>query len=276
MKTHENPAEGAGFVYQCRLPLSRETIEMVRDLFAAHLKKIGSRWRKLPTGRIAIIVLAHLRHDQRLADLAGGNEVAASTIRRWVKETVKLLAARAPRLDRALAKVRKSGGEVVLLDGSVVRTQRRSGAENRKNYSGKHKTHGLLFLGITDTAGNLLWISAARPGKASEITTCRHNNIVQKLKDHDLGALADLGFVGLDTDPDDPTVITGKKRTKNKPLTPAEKQVNRLIAGERALVEHGFAGWKNWRILTRLRSDPAHATALARALLVLTSSEITR
>jgi hypothetical protein len=41
---------------------------------------IGSRWRKLPPGRIAVIVLAHLRCDQRLADLAGGNAISASTV----------------------------------------------------------------------------------------------------------------------------------------------------------------------------------------------------
>ncbi|MFD4577482.1 IS5/IS1182 family transposase, partial [Streptomyces sp. NPDC058479] len=41
-------------------------------------------------------------------------------------------------------------------------------------------------------------------------------------------------------------------------------------------VEHGFAHLKNWRILTKLRTDPAHATHLLRALLVLTNIEINR
>ncbi|MEV1249594.1 hypothetical protein ACIBO2_26315 [Nonomuraea sp. NPDC050022] len=49
-------------------------------------------------------MLAVLRHDQRLADMAGGNNVSASTIRRWLLEVIDLLAARAPRLDRALKK----------------------------------------------------------------------------------------------------------------------------------------------------------------------------
>lgn len=271
MKTPENAAESADFVYQVRLSVSTKTVNMVRELLTKHLKKIGSRWRKLPPGRIVILVLAVFRHDQRAADLAGGCEVSESTIDRWVKEIIALLAARAPRLDRVLTKLAKAGGEVVLLDGSLVRTERRSGAENRKNFSGKHKVHGLLFLGFTDTAGNLLWISAAKPGKTSEITAARHNKIVDKLRAHDLGALADLGFVGLDP-ADDPVVITGKKRSKGKPLTPVQKQVSRLIASERAVVEHGFADWKAWRILTRLGMNPAYATTLARALLILTAS----
>jgi hypothetical protein len=49
-----------------------------------HLRAIGSRWRKLPPGRIAVIVLAVMRHDQRLSDMAGGNDVSASTAAgRW-------------------------------------------------------------------------------------------------------------------------------------------------------------------------------------------------
>lgn len=40
--------------------------------------------------------------------------------------------------------------------------------------------------------------------------------------------------------------------------------------------EHGFAHLKNWRILTKLRTDPARATHLLRALLVLTNLEINR
>ncbi|MFE4337332.1 hypothetical protein ACFRQM_51060 [Streptomyces sp. NPDC056831] len=48
-----------------------------------------------------MIVLAVLRHDQRLADMAGGNNVSESTVRRWRDELITLLAAQAPRLDRA-------------------------------------------------------------------------------------------------------------------------------------------------------------------------------
>ncbi|KPI06332.1 DDE transposase family protein [Streptomyces mirabilis] len=43
-----------------------------------------------------MIVLAALRHDQRLADLAGGNGLSRTTVDRWLKEMIDLLAARAP------------------------------------------------------------------------------------------------------------------------------------------------------------------------------------
>lgn len=278
MTKDNTPAKGTEpAVYQCALPLSRRTITYLAHLLRAHLAAIGSRWRKLPPGKIAVIVLAHLRHDQRLADLAGGNDISPSTVRRWVAEVIGLLARRAPRLDRALNRVSAAGGDVVLLDGTLVRTRRRSGADNRKNYSGKHKVHGLLFLALADERGNLLWISAARAGRSAEITTARHNRLTARLRDAGLGALADLGFTGLDDRPDDdPVIITGMKRAKGTSLTTAQKQANQLLGSLRAPVEHGFADLKNWRILTKLRSDPRHATRLLRALLVITNLEITR
>ena len=276
MKTTIEPAEGTPLVYQCALPLSRQTLTFVADLLRAHLKKIGSRWRKLPPGKIALIVLATLRHDHRLADMAGGNGVARSTISRWTWEIIELLAARAPRLDRALATISKAGGEVVLLDGTLIATRRRSGTANRRNYNGKHKKHGLLFLALTDEAGNLIWISAARRGAASEITAARRDRIAARLRDAGLGALADLGFTGLDPEPGDPVIITGYKATANRKLTPAQRNANQALSAARAPVEHGFADLKHWRILTRLRLSPARATTVLRALLVLTRQHTTR
>jgi hypothetical protein len=92
----------------------------------------------------------------------------------------------------------KDGERAVLLDGTLVRTRRRSGRANRKNSSGKHKTHGLPFLTLADTRGRLLWISAARRGTCTEITAARYEKLCTRLRDLEPGAVAALGFVGLD------------------------------------------------------------------------------
>jgi DDE superfamily endonuclease len=220
------PAGGTPLACQCALPLSRRTLTFIADLLRARLKKTGSRWRKLPPGRIALIVLATLRHDHRLAGIAGRNGVSASTISRWTWEIIRLLAARAPRLDRTLATIKKEGGEAVLLDGTLIPAHRRSGTANRKNYNGKHKKHGLLFLALTDQAGNLIWISPAHRGAASEITAARHGRIAARLRAAGLGALAGLGFTGLDPGPDDPVIITGCTSTRTRRTTPAQRQAN--------------------------------------------------
>ncbi|MGW0277331.1 hypothetical protein [Streptomyces sp. NPDC003006] len=76
-----------------------------------------------------------------------------------------------------------------------------------------------------------------------------------------LGALADLGFVGLDNtpeaDPDDPVIVTGFKATGARKLNPGQKQAD-------------------WQILTKLGIAATGATALLRALLVLTNLESNR
>jgi DDE superfamily endonuclease len=276
VRTTSEPAGGTPLVCQCALPLSRQTLTFIADLLRARLTKIGSRWRKLPPGKIALIVLATLRHDHRLADMAGGNGVSASTIHRWTWEVIGLLAARAPRLDRALAKITRQGGEAVLLDGTLIPTRRRPGTASRKNCNGKHKKHGLLFLALTDQAGNLIWISCARRGAASEITAARHGHLAGRLRAAGLGALAGLGFTSLDPDSDDPVIITGCKSTATRKTTPARRQANQALSAARAPVEHGFSDLKNWRTLTRLRLSLGKATILLRALLVLTRQHTTR
>ncbi|MFE1558143.1 transposase family protein [Streptomyces sp. NPDC058734] len=223
-----------------------------------------------------MIVLAVLRHDQRLADMAGGNNVSESTVRRWRDELIALLAAQAPRLDRALKKVAKQGGEVVLIDGTLIRTQRRTGRADRRNYSGKHHHHGLHFLALTDEKGRLIWTSAARPGRTHDNTAARHDHILAHLRAAGLDALADLGFCGLDNDVRDPVIVTGFHASRTHKLTPGQKTANRVLAVVREPVELGFAHLKNWRTLTKLRTDPARATQLLRALLVLTNLEVNR
>ncbi|MEU9291755.1 transposase family protein [Streptomyces sp. NPDC048275] len=203
-----------------------------------------------------------------------------ASIRSTVREYLDAYGLAFEAFNFALAPTGDGGSSGIVLvwairDGTLVRTRRRTGTENRKNYSGKHKAHGLLFLALTDEKGNLIWISAAKPGRSSEITSARHK-ITEHLRESGLGALAGLGFVGLDDAPDNPVIITGRKATRNHRLTDADKEASRLLSRERAAVEHGFANLKTWRFITKLRMNARHATTLLRALLVLANSEVQR
>jgi len=168
------------------------------------------------------------------------------------------------------------GGEAVLPDGTLIPTHHRTGTANRSNCNGKHKKHGLLFLALTDENGNLTWISPAHRGAASEITAARHDHLAQRLRAAGLGALADPGFTGLDPDPGDPVIITGWKSTRTSKTTPAQRQADQALSAARAPAGHAFSDLRNWRILTLLRLNPARATTLLRALLVLTRQHTTR
>lgn len=118
--------------------------------------------------------------------------------------------------------------------------------------------------------------AAARPGRSSEITGSRHDKITQHLRKAGLGAIGDLGFVGLEDDPDAPVIITGRRRARKHPPTTARKAANKLASRERTACEHRFSGLGNRQILTKVRMNAKHATALLRALLVLTQAEIAR
>jgi len=95
--------------YPAALPLSRQTLTYTAGIIRRHRKRIGSCWRKLNPGRRALLVLAYLRKGETFAELAAVFGVGTATAWRYVTETAALLAARAPRLRRALAKAKDDG-----------------------------------------------------------------------------------------------------------------------------------------------------------------------
>jgi Helix-turn-helix of DDE superfamily endonuclease len=77
-------------------------------------------WRKLTPGRQALLVLAHLRKGETFADLAAGFGAGTATAWRYVQETVALLAARSPKLRRALADAKDAGHAYLVIDGTLI------------------------------------------------------------------------------------------------------------------------------------------------------------
>ena len=67
----------------------------------AHRNQRRSRWRKLTAGRQALLVVAYLRKGETYADLACGFEIGTSTVYRYIREALDLLATRAPTLRAA-------------------------------------------------------------------------------------------------------------------------------------------------------------------------------
>ncbi|MFJ8158737.1 transposase family protein [Streptomyces sp. NPDC094468] len=117
---------------------------------------------------------------------------------------------------------------------------------------------------------------AGRFGRTHDSTAAHQDRVLAHLRAASLGALADLGFHGLDNNVLDPVIVTGFHASRTHRLTPGEKAANRILAVGRAPVEHDFAHLKNWRILTKLRTHPARVTQLLRALLILTNLEVAR
>jgi hypothetical protein len=276
--THKDlPAEGHELVYQAKVPLSRSTLRVVTQAIRRYRAQVGSRWRKLSDLQTAVIVLAVLRQDQRPADLADGYGVSHHSVRRWVKQSITVLAAMAPRLDRVLAAAaRDPDTPVLLLDGTCLPIHKP--ARHEKHFwCGKHRAHHVRVLTLTDQHGRLLWISSPVGAAVHETLQAKRLQLPARLRQHGLAVICDRAHTRLDDRPDEPTVITGRRAANRRPLTRAEKTVNKLIARERAGNEHAHSHLKNWRSLDRLRHGRRHdATTLLRAVLILTATEINR
>ena len=246
------------------LPLSRQTLAYVTGVIRRHRVRIGSCWRKLSPGRQALLVLAHLRNGETLAALAAGFGVGVATAWRYVTETVRLLAARAPRLGLALGSANKAGHAFVIIDGTLIAIDRV--AADRPFYSGKHHRHGMNLQVISAPDGEILWVSGPLPGAVHDLTAARIWGILRALSAAGLTTLADKGYIGAGQH------VLVPYRGRGKPAS--QKTANRAHARLRGPGERANAQLKTWRILRKLRCCPWRAGQLAKAIHVLQAREI--
>jgi Helix-turn-helix of DDE superfamily endonuclease/DDE superfamily endonuclease len=170
--------------YRAALPLSSRTLTYVSGIIRRYRSAAGSRWRRLNPGKQALLVLAYLRKGETFAELAAGFGVGVTTAWRYVNETVSLLAARAPKLRKAVRDAKKKGYAYVVVDGTLIPIDRV--AADRPFYSGMHKKHGMNLQVIASPDGEILWVSGALPGSVHD-----------KKAEWIWGVLADLEAAGL-------------------------------------------------------------------------------
>lgn len=248
--------------YPGTLALSRAHLTHLADLLRAHRNRIGSRWRRLDPGRQALLVLAHLRNGDTYTRLAAGFQVGATTVWRYVREAVDLLAARAPTLGAALWRLAYNGHHLGILDGTVVRIDRLGGQLDRLYYSGKHRRHGVNLQALVDPRrGELVWISSGLPGSTHDLTTARVHRIITAAQRAGVELLADKGYQGAGA-----TVTTPYKGRR---LTTDQQRHNRMVNSLRGPGERGFATLKAWRIFTKVRCCPQRVGPMAQAVLTL-------
>jgi DDE superfamily endonuclease/Helix-turn-helix of DDE superfamily endonuclease len=250
--------------YRAALPLSAQTLAYVAGVIRRHRRKIGSCWRKLNPGRQALLALVHLRKGETFAELAAGFGVGTATAWRYARETITLLAARAPKLRDALAAARKAGHAFVVIDGTLIPIDRV--AADRPFYSGKHRKHGMNLQVISSPQGEILWVSGPLPGAVHDLTAARIWGIVRELADAGLIALADKAYTGAGEH-----VLT-PYRGRNKPAS--QKAANSAHAKLRAPGERANAQLEHWGILRKLRCCPWRAGQIAKAIHVLQTREI--
>jgi hypothetical protein len=172
--------------------LSTSALSFLSERLSARRRAIGSRWRKLPAHRQALLVLAHLRCGDTYGRLAAGFDVGVATVCRYVHEALELLATLAPTLAEA-AQV-AAAKAYVILDSTLIPIVRV--ADQRPHYSGKHPGHGMNVQVLADALGRLIWASPALPGSTHDLTTARSHGLITALAQTGVPALADKGYQG--------------------------------------------------------------------------------
>jgi hypothetical protein len=241
--------------YRAALPLSSRTLNYAAGIIRRHLKAIGSRWRRLNPGQQALLVLAYLRKGETFEHLAAGFGIGKTTAWRYVNEVVELLAARAPKLGKAVRDAKRAGHAYVILDGTLIPIDRV--ARDKPFYSGKHKRHGMNLQVIASPHGDVLWVSGALPGSVHDKKAEWIWGVLAELEKQGLVTLADKGYQGSTW-----AKVPYKGRNKPEP----QKEANRAHAKLRALGERANAQLKAWKILTKLRCCPWRAGKLAKAI----------
>ena len=125
--------------YPSGMNVSSRVLTMLADTLRQHRNERATRWRKLSAGRQALLVVAYLRKGETYSELACGFQIGTSTVYRYLREAIGLLAAMAPTLDQAIEVARRKA--FVIVDGTLLRIDRVGmvSGYDRAFYSGKHK-----------------------------------------------------------------------------------------------------------------------------------------
>lgn len=104
----------------------------------------------------ALLVVAYLRKGETYANLACWFAIGTSTVYRYLREVLEVLAAMSSTLAEAIEVAREKA--YVILDGTPLRIDRvgMTGGRDRPFYSGKHKCHGHNVQVLADPAGRLI------------------------------------------------------------------------------------------------------------------------
>jgi hypothetical protein len=263
--------------YRATLDVPRSTAARLAAWLGEHRRVIGTRRgrRALSCSAQAVLVLRWFRDRSDVAALARDAGVAACTAYRYLHEGITVLAARAPDLHHALTAARERELPFVLLDGTLIGTDRvaaRTEAGNDAWYSGKHRHHGGNVQILADPTGFPIWVSDVRPGATHDLTAARELAL-PALYPHavrGLPVLTDKGYTGAGIG----IRVPVRNPSHGQVLDPDTRTRNTLLTGLRALGERANALLKTrWRALRHVTLDPIRIGDIARAALVLTTLE---
>ncbi|MCD5317295.1 HARBI1 family protein, partial [Kineosporia babensis] len=184
---------------------------------------------------------------------------------------------RRPGLSGALLAARAAGHTHVILDGTLIETDRIHTRGPTPGvdlwWSGKHSRHGGNIQVVSAPDGWPLWTSNVRPGREHDTTAARADpdllDLLSQWIDDDHKALADLGYEG-----EKDLLLVPFKTPAGGSLTVNQKAHNRLHSAVRALGERANSILKiTFKALRRWRGCPWRIGDIVAAALVLLHQE---
>lgn len=133
----------------------------------------------------------------------------------------------------------------IFIDGTERRVQKPKNLKRRKKlYSGKKKTTTRKVIIVSDEHKRIHYMSKTKSGRRHDKRIADKENIFGGIPSK-TAVWVDTGFQGSQKQHDN--VIIPFKATKNNPLTPKQKETNRIVSGIRVISEHAIGGFKRFK-----------------------------
>ena len=267
--------------HRATLDVSRELARHLAWLLQLERRRRGTRSgaRALTCFWQAVLGLRWFRDRTDPARLGCDHRISRATAYRYLDEVIDVLAGQAPDLHQALQHAQEQGMTSVILDGTVITTDRlgeKTTSMRGKTidlwYSGKAGEHGGNIQALSAPNGFPLWVSDVEPGSTHDLTAAREHVLgaLYAAASHGLSTLADAGYDGTGIGVHTPI----KQPPGNQVLDADNRAYNALLRGMRSLGERGFALLTGrWRTLQHITASPRKTGSIIQAALTLTHLE---
>ena len=206
---------------------------------------------------LAVVWLRHYPTQECLGYLFGcSDSTALRAVRRCRplleqsgKDTMRLPDPGRGRRRDLPALLKETPALAVIVDTFEQRT-RRPRRRQRAYYSGKKKAHTLKTQVAVDEDGRVVDVADSRPGRWADLKVFRRSGLVGKLIRAKVGALGDLGYVGIAGVSRRLAVATPRRKPRGEERPAEDRRYNRAFARRRITVEHAIGRLRRYQALT--------------------------
>lgn len=119
-------------------------------------------------------------------------------------------------------------------------------------YSGKKKQHTLKSqVAVDEINGRIVDVSTSVPGPTADFKLLQQSGVLERLPP-DVGALADLAYLGMDTLHPQGLAATPRRKPRGRDRPPEDAAYNTAFAGRRITVEHSIGRLRRYQSLAQM------------------------